>query len=135
MLALTSRVDQMFTAGWVAEVRQLLETYPVLGRTASQAVGYREILEYLQRNQRSASNESNSSKRRTRQFARRQDTWFRSLSECRHIDPAVAPDPAALAEQILETGDWKPETARPVRTVSAVWGSWQGEMANWLGRV
>ena len=105
------RVDQMFAAGWVAEVRRLLETYQVLGRTASQAVGYREVLEYLQLNQ-DLRQTIELVKRRTRQFARRQDTWFRSLSECRYIDPAIAPDPAALAEQILQAGGEMRETGR-----------------------
>ena len=84
------RVDQMFAAGWVAEVRRLLESYPVLGRTAAQAVGYREIIEYLQGKQELRQT-MELVKRQTRQFARRQDTWFRSLSECRRIDPVSLP--------------------------------------------
>jgi tRNA dimethylallyltransferase len=37
---------------------------------------------------------------RTRRFAKRQGTWFRSLSECRFIDVAGKVDPDAVAEQI-----------------------------------
>jgi tRNA dimethylallyltransferase len=95
------RVDQMFAAGWMDEVRGLLDQYGRLGRTASQAVGYREILEYLQQGTDLEAT-IHRVKIRTRQFARRQDTWFRSLAECRRFDPSGVEDSAALAERILE---------------------------------
>ena len=44
---INARVDAMFAAGWVEEVRRFLESGRTLSRTASQAVGYREILEHL----------------------------------------------------------------------------------------
>ena len=44
-------------------------------------------------------------KRRTRQFAKRQLTWFRSLSECRWIDAGHPFDPASLAERIATIGN------------------------------
>lgn len=96
-----ARVEQMFADGWVAEVRRLQQTYANLGRTASQAVGYREILEHL-RGEIDLPQTIELVKRRTRQFARRQDTWFRSLSECRRLVPVSSADPAAVAEQILQ---------------------------------
>src|SRR5439155_18518558 len=43
-----ARVEQMFASGLVEEVRQLLVKYGSLSRTAMQAVGYREVIEYLQ---------------------------------------------------------------------------------------
>ncbi len=84
-----ARVDQMFGAGWLAEVERLRQNIPPLGRTASQAVGYREIIEHLQGN-RDLPATIQLIKLRTRQFAKRQMTWFRSLSECRLIDAAWA---------------------------------------------
>ena len=39
-------------------------------------------------------------KLRTRQFAKRQLTWFRSLSECRWILVGEPLNPAEIAEQI-----------------------------------
>ena len=39
-------------------------------------------------------------KLRTRQFAKRQLTWFRSLSECRWIPVGEPLNPAEIAEQI-----------------------------------
>ena len=44
---INERVDQMFAAGLVAEICDLLNRYNRLSRTASQAVGYREIIEAL----------------------------------------------------------------------------------------
>ncbi len=40
-------------------------------------------------------------KARTRQFARRQETWFRSLSECTLVPMQAAAEPVAVAEAIL----------------------------------
>ena len=42
-------------------------------------------------------------KTHTRQFAKRQGTWFRSLSECRVIPVAEPFDPEAIARQIAES--------------------------------
>src|SRR4029079_10985647 len=42
-----ARVEQMFAAGLVEEVRRLLNQYGELSRTAMQAVGYREVIDYL----------------------------------------------------------------------------------------
>jgi len=40
-------------------------------------------------------------KARTRQFARRQETWFRSLSECTLVPMQTERAPAEVAEQIV----------------------------------
>ena len=78
-----ARVDDMFEAGFVDEVRKLLEQHSDLGRTASQAVGYREVIEYLT-GERSLEETIESVKTRTHQFARRQETWFQPLRMPHH---------------------------------------------------
>jgi tRNA dimethylallyltransferase len=80
-----ARVDAMFAAGLVDETRRLLAGPHPPGRTASQAVGYREVIAHL-RGQRDLEATIAEVKLRTRQFAKRQMTWFRSLSECRWLD-------------------------------------------------
>jgi tRNA dimethylallyltransferase len=75
------RVDAMFAAGLVDEVRTLLDRPRPLSGTAAQAVGYREVIEHLQ-GQRGLAETIELVKTRTRRFAKRQRTWFRSLSEC-----------------------------------------------------
>lgn len=79
-----ARVQAMFAAGLVDEVRDLLAAEQSLGRTARQALGYREVLEHLA-GQRDLPATIELVARRTRNFAKRQLTWFRGLRECRWI--------------------------------------------------
>ena len=71
-----ARVDRMFADGLVEEVRGLLRDYPRLSATASQALGYREVLSYL-RGQMDLQECLRLVKRNTRHFAKRQLSWFR----------------------------------------------------------
>ncbi len=98
------RVEAMFAAGLVDEVRTLLAAGRSLGRTARQAVGYREVLEYLDGG-RDLPATIELVKVQTHRFARKQLTWFRSLSECRWVSLAEPFDPAQVAEQILHSPD------------------------------
>jgi tRNA dimethylallyltransferase len=94
------RVDAMFTAGLVEEVARL-SAGPTgsLSRTTSQALGYREVLEYLN-GQRGLAATIELVKLRTRQFAKRQLTWFRSLGECRFVAVSEPFEPAEIARRI-----------------------------------
>lgn len=100
-----ARVEAMFAAGLVAETQAALVAGP-LSRTAAQALGYRETLDYLAG--RSTLPQTIALvQQRTRQFAKRQWTWFRSLSECRWLDvasgEAAAGDaPHEIARRIVE---------------------------------
>lgn len=93
------RVEAMFAAGLVDEVRGLLTEGLVLSRTARQALGYREVLAHL-RSEAGLPETVELVKTRTRQFAKRQLTWFRSLSECRWVGMADGFDARLVAEQI-----------------------------------
>lgn len=94
-----ARVETMFARGFVDEVRALLARPRPLGRTARQAVGYREVIEHLA-GQRDLVQTIEQVKTRTRQFARRQLTWFRSLTECRWIPLSAGDRPADIARRI-----------------------------------
>ena len=72
------RVQAMFAAGWVEEVRRLRALPRPLSRQASQALGYREVGEFLD-GRRSLADTVAEVQLRTRQFAKRQLTWFRAL--------------------------------------------------------
>ena len=74
----------MFAAGLVEEVRRLLAGPRPLSRTARQAVGYREVIEHLE-GRRNLAETIELVQQHTRQLAKRQATWFRSLSECRFV--------------------------------------------------
>lgn len=101
-----ARVESMFAAGLVDEVRALLAKYGQLSRTAGQAVGYREVMEYLSGRAAASKNAlaecQEQVKARTRQFARRQETWYRSLSEITLIPLTGELNPAAVAKQICQ---------------------------------
>ncbi len=94
------RVQQMFDLGLVFEVQGLLDRYSQLGRTAMQAVGYKEPIDYLQ-GKRSLAETLELVIIHTRQFVRRQEIWFRSLPEIRRIPVADEMDLAKVSERIL----------------------------------
>jgi tRNA dimethylallyltransferase len=79
------RVTEMFSAGWIDEVHRLRELPRALGREASQALGYRQILEHLD-GKRSLTETVAEVQLRTRQFAKRQLTWFRGLAGCEFVE-------------------------------------------------
>jgi tRNA dimethylallyltransferase len=89
------RVDEMFRRGLVDETRELLKHGLEQNQTAMQAIGYRQVAEYL-RGEHPLAETVEQVKIRTRQFAKRQLTWFR-----RQLDP----------EWIELTPDEAPETA------------------------
>ncbi|HEY1786145.1 MAG TPA: tRNA (adenosine(37)-N6)-dimethylallyltransferase MiaA, partial [Pirellulales bacterium] len=93
------RVDEMFAAGLVEEVRGLISAGSSLGRTAAQAVGYHEALEVLA-GRMSMSEAIELTKTRTRRFAKRQMTWFRSLSECRFAPMSGNLDAESIADRL-----------------------------------
>ncbi|MGH3368124.1 MAG: tRNA (adenosine(37)-N6)-dimethylallyltransferase MiaA [Nocardioidaceae bacterium] len=70
------RVEQMWSAGLVEEVRRLAAAGLHGGRTASRALGYAQVLRYLD-GEISEDAARESTIRATRRFARRQDAWFR----------------------------------------------------------
>jgi tRNA dimethylallyltransferase len=83
------RVEQMWRDGFVDEVRSLAEHGLREGRTASRALGYRQVLAFLDGDLTEAE-----AKERTitgtRRFARRQDSWFRKdprITWVGHDDP------------------------------------------------
>ncbi|MDA1048980.1 MAG: tRNA (adenosine(37)-N6)-dimethylallyltransferase MiaA [Planctomycetota bacterium] len=96
-----ARVERMFQTGLLEEVKLLLDQYGDLGRTAAQAVGYREVIEFL-RHGLELSRTIELVQARTRQFARRQETWFRSLAECEFVPLDEEPDPHEFAQRIIE---------------------------------
>jgi tRNA dimethylallyltransferase len=97
------RVELMFQAGLVDEVRRLLDRAEQPSRTAAQAVGYREVFEHLQ-GEFSLPETIERVKQHTRQLAKRQMTWFRSLSECRFVPIRGEIDDEQVARQIAEEG-------------------------------
>jgi tRNA dimethylallyltransferase len=99
-----ARVDEMFQRGLVEETRRLLERGLAQNKTAMQAIGYRQVVEHL-RGERSLAQTIELVKIRTRQFAKRQMTWFRRQLSLEWIElkPEDAPEAvAALVKARLQ---------------------------------
>ena len=71
------RVDAMLAAGWVDEVRGLLESGYGPDLPSMSSLGYREIADHLS-GSLSLGEAADAVKRGTRRFARRQRAWFKS---------------------------------------------------------
>lgn len=72
---ISARVDRMWDQGFVAEVDALLHAGITDGRTAQLALGYSQIIAY-RKGVMSQDEAREDTKRATRQYARRQETWF-----------------------------------------------------------
>ena len=88
------RVDAMLTAGWLDEVKRLRGSPHPLSRESRQALGYREILEFLDGTGTAWTETVDLIRTHTRQFAKRQLTWFRHFK-------GLFPVPAGDAEAVL----------------------------------
>jgi tRNA dimethylallyltransferase len=79
---INQRTDAMFAAGLVEEVRQVRALPRPMSREARQALGYKELFDYLDgRCDLEAAAER--IRTRSRNYAKRQVTWFRRLPGCR----------------------------------------------------
>jgi tRNA dimethylallyltransferase len=90
------RVERMWAAGFVDEVRALAATGLRAGRTASRALGYAQVLRFLAGEWTEEAAMAQTI-RATRRFARRQESWFRRDPRVRWL-PYDAPD---LLDQTL----------------------------------
>jgi tRNA dimethylallyltransferase len=93
------RVQRMFDAGLVGEVRRLEAAGLRRGRTACRALGYQQVLAMLD----GAGDEESAraaTVTATRRFARRQRSWFRRDPRIRWLD-AAAPDLVRQALAVL----------------------------------
>jgi tRNA dimethylallyltransferase len=112
-----ARVEQMVADGLIEEVRSLMSRDASLSRTAGQALGYKEVIDWLgdpsQQTKMSANYETSQYSResltalielvqtRTRQFAKRQHTWFRNLDECVAVPTDGTESPEQIADRIV----------------------------------
>ena len=92
------RYHQQMEAGFLAEVEALANRRPPLSRTASQALGYRELLGHVN-GEMSLDEAVALAVARTRKFARRQERWFRRDPRIVWLD--ADGDAEALADEAL----------------------------------
>ncbi|MBN2565932.1 MAG: tRNA (adenosine(37)-N6)-dimethylallyltransferase MiaA, partial [Candidatus Eisenbacteria bacterium] len=84
---INSRVDRMMEAGFLEEVRHLVASgHLASDMPAASAVGYRELLPIVEGGEGDLDGAVELIKRSTRRYAKRQLTWFSSLSYTAWID-------------------------------------------------
>ena len=80
---INTRVEQMFDSGLLDEVKNLLKKYD-LSLTAQAAIGYKEVLDYLD-NKCTLEECKELIKKRTRNYAKRQVTFFKHQLPCKEF--------------------------------------------------
>jgi tRNA dimethylallyltransferase len=93
----------MFTAGLVEETRRLLTAGLEQNKTAMQAIGYRQVAEHLQ-GERSLPETIDLVKIKTRQFAKRQMTWFRKYANAKWVELQPVSTAADVCQLLSERG-------------------------------
>ncbi|MED6325962.1 MAG: tRNA (adenosine(37)-N6)-dimethylallyltransferase MiaA [Verrucomicrobiota bacterium] len=95
-----SRVDAMFEQGLVEETKRLAKHGLRENRNACQALGYRQVLDHLD-GALGLEETIEQVKIKTRQFAKRQRSWFRNQMTCERVDWVVGDDADACCERLL----------------------------------
>jgi tRNA dimethylallyltransferase len=109
------RFAQLLEQGLLEEVSGLLHAAQGMSRTARQAIGYKELISYLE-GELSFDDACEAAVRRTRTLARRQWAWFRRDPRIVWLDPA-----GDLPGQLLEQWDLAGAArAAAARTASAM---------------
>lgn len=102
-----ARVEEMAASGLADEVRALLESGVNSGCTAMQAIGYKELCAAVE-DGGDLTAALDEVKLRSRQYAKRQLTWFRRDRTTQWYRHGSQPDPEALrrfaAEKLAEAG-------------------------------
>ena len=107
------RIDVMLARGWLEEARALLELPHPLSKTASQALGYKELMAHAAEHPETPppTDLVEQIKTRTRRFARKQLTWLRHFDPDDPLHPVrelhLSPEqpPTSHLPTILETLD------------------------------
>lgn len=100
---ISARVDGMFAAGLVEETRRLLGRGLEQNKTALQAIGYRQVVEHL-RGEHSLPETIELVKTRTRQYAKRQLTWFRKHANAKWFEIQPEATLVEICKQLSERG-------------------------------
>lgn len=95
------RIDAMIETGWIDEVQQLLQDGVLPEAQAMKAIGYKELVLYLD-GQLSLEAASELIKKRTRHFAKRQMTWFKRMPYIRWYEKDYFVTEDELASAVIQ---------------------------------
>ncbi len=101
-LRIVDRYKKQIDDGFVEEVRNLVSDGRKLSKTASQALGYKQIISYIE-GDNTLDEAIESAVSSTRRFARRQEKWFRRDPRIQWLD--VKKDPLELLEEVIKVFD------------------------------
>jgi len=101
-LRIVDRYKKQSDDGFVEEVRNLVSDGRKLSKTASQALGYKQIISYIE-GDNTLDEAIESAVSSTRRFARRQEKWFRRDPRIQWLD--VKKDPLELLEEVIKVFD------------------------------
>ena len=94
------RVDEMFNQGLVEETQTLIKKGLRNNRNACQALGYRQVLDLMD-GKLDLENVVHQVKTKTRQFAKRQRSWFRNQMKCKFLEWPDEENLNSFSEQLL----------------------------------
>ncbi len=97
---INQRVETRFDKGLVHEVHSLLDNPEGLSRQAEQALGYKEVIQYLEGGL-TLDDAKEMVKLNTRRFAKRQMTWFRSFPDVQWLEAGEHEDLKTISEKII----------------------------------
>lgn len=110
------RIDAMIESGWIDEVQQLLQDGVLPESQAMKAIGYQELVLYLD-GQLSLAAASELIKKRTRHFAKRQMTWFKRMPYIRWYEKDDFVTEDELASAVIQDieNEWGSQVEQKVK--------------------
>jgi tRNA dimethylallyltransferase len=91
----------MFELGLMEETKSLLDRGLGSNLSARQALGYRQVIDFLE-GKKSLPETIALVKQRTRQYAKRQMTWFRNQQAIQWVEVRPVENPLRTVESILD---------------------------------
>ena len=101
---INQRVDIMIKSGLILEVKRLLESGTNRNATSLQAIGYKELIKYLN-SEESLEEASEIIKQETRRYAKRQLTWFKRDKQINWIDVCLYNSATEISKKAFEIID------------------------------
>ena len=101
-LRIAERYKRQIEDGFVEEVENLLSDGRKLSKTASQALGYKQVISYID-GENTLEEAIDSAISSTRRFARRQEKWFRRDPRIHWMD--MKNDSLELLEEVIKAFD------------------------------
>ncbi len=101
-LRIAERYKRQIEDGFVEEVKNLVSDGRELSKTASQALGYKQIISYIE-GENTLEEAIESAIASTRRFARRQEKWFRRDPRIQWME--LQEDPFELLEEVIKVFD------------------------------